>query len=269
MAAIAAVADVTWNVDYSPSSYAEEACFRTNPKQFPDRDFLICPYRYVDTHSDCQNDKWRGLPVRLHVHKRRTPIEARRIGHIVDEIVDFAARFGTKLFMFFDDTFTVHRERAVELFEALIDKKRRGHSFRPRSFLRIYSRQLARCGSPPAHARGGVRTSLVLGIETGNSNLLRAMQKGTKLDDYRAAYKMIEEVGIAKRGSFIIGHPFETVETIRDLDRLRDRTRPRRNRRQHHDAVSRTTKRLGTPMTVEGSGSPTRSTIRSCAEPSG
>ena len=61
---------------------------------------------------------------------------------------------------------------------------------------------------------------LSLGIETGNANLLRSMQKGTKLDDYRAAYKMIEEVGIAKRGSFIIGHPFETVETVRDSELL-------------------------------------------------
>jgi len=57
---------------------------------------------------------------------------------------------------------------------------------------------------------------LSLGIETGNSNMLRSMQKGTKLQDYRNAYKMIEEVGIAKRGSLIIGHPFETVETVLD-----------------------------------------------------
>jgi anaerobic magnesium-protoporphyrin IX monomethyl ester cyclase len=41
------------------------------------------------------------------------------------------------------------------------------------------------------------------------------MQKGTKLQDYRDAYRMIEEVGITKRASFIIGHPFETEETIR------------------------------------------------------
>ena len=225
MAAIVAgvVAEFTWNVDHSPKLLMtrERVSGQTLSTFFPDRESLdMSVYKYVDTSLGLvQNDAIemaRGCPFGCtFCTSRRTPIEARQIGHIVDEIIESAARFGTKLFMFFDDTFTIHRERAVELFEALIDKKRR----------RLLSDDVHFSGFTRANSldadllrlmREAGCDKLSLGIETGNSDLLRAMQKGTKLDDYSAAYKMIEEVGIAKRASFIIGHPFETVETIRD-----------------------------------------------------
>jgi hypothetical protein len=57
---------------------------------------------------------------------RRTFIRARQTGNVIDEIVASASRYHTRLFMFFHDTFTIHRDRAVELFDGLIEKKRRG-----------------------------------------------------------------------------------------------------------------------------------------------
>jgi radical SAM superfamily enzyme YgiQ (UPF0313 family) len=225
MAAIAAdvASDFVWRVDRSPKLLMtrERVSGQALSSFFPDRECLdMSVYKYVDTSLGLvQNDAIemaRGCPFGCtFCTSRRTPLEARQIGHIVDEIIDSAKRFGTKLFMFFDDTFTVHRERAAELFEALIDTKRRG----------ILTDDVHFSGFTRANSldmdllrlmREAGCDKLSLGIETGNANLLRSMQKGTKLDDYRTAYKMIEEVGIAKRGSFIIGHPFETIDTVRD-----------------------------------------------------
>ena len=43
------------------------------------------------------------------------------------------------------------------------------------------------------------------------------MNKGAALDDYRRAYEVLDEAGFEEhRGSFIIGHPHETEQTIRE-----------------------------------------------------
>ncbi len=187
----------------------------------PDRDGLnMSVYKYVDTSLGLvQNDAIemaRGCPFGcVFCTSRRTLMESRRVGSVIDEIVNSAARFHTKIFMFFDDTFTVHRGHAVELFEGLIDKKRKGdlardvhfYGFTRANTLDIELLELM-------HEAGCDKISL--GVETGDAEILRATQKGTKLQDYRTAYRMIEEVGITKRGSFIIGHPYDSEKTIRN-----------------------------------------------------
>ena len=187
----------------------------------PDRDCVdMSQYRYVDsTVGLVQNDAIemaRGCPFGcVFCTSRRTLMESRGISSVVDEIVSSASRFHTKLFMFFDDTFTINRGRATELFEAIIAKKRRGqlgqdvHFYgftraNTLDFELLKLMKLAGCDK------------ISIGVETGNYEILRSMQKGTKLSDYRTAYKMIDELGIVKRGSFIIGHPHETESTIKD-----------------------------------------------------
>jgi len=188
----------------------------------PDRYSLeMSDYRFVDTSMGLvQNDALeiaRGCPFACaFCTSRKTLIRHRTIDHVVNEIVRSAQEFNTKLFMFFDDTFTIHRNRAIELFERIIDLKRRGmlakdvhfYGFTRANTLHDYellrTLKLAGCDK------------ITLGIETGNPDILRMTYKGTKLDDYRKAYQMLEEFDITKRGSFIIGHPFETKDTIRD-----------------------------------------------------
>ena len=89
-------------------------------------------YKYVDTSLGLKPKmtrlRWPG-DAHLAAHSAQVgelPAKPGRSCPIIDEIIDSATRLGTKLFMFFDDTFTVHRERAAQLFEALIHKKRQG-----------------------------------------------------------------------------------------------------------------------------------------------
>jgi radical SAM superfamily enzyme YgiQ (UPF0313 family) len=108
--------------------------------------------------------------------------------------------------MFFDDTFTINRGRATELFEGLIQKKRSGQLGKDVRFSGFTRANTLNFELLKLMSQAGC-DKISIGVETGNSDLLRAMQKGTKLSDYRRAYAMMEELGITKRGSFIIGHP--------------------------------------------------------------
>jgi hypothetical protein len=132
---------------------------------------------------------------------------------LVKEIVDSATTHGTQLFMFFDDTFTIHRGRAEELFTEILRQKRLG-----RIPQEVHLSGFTRADTLDPDLVDLMRRAgcdkLSIGVETGNEETLKAMMKGTVLDDYRRAYAMLEDAGISKRGSFIIGHPYDTEETI-------------------------------------------------------
>ena len=56
---------------------------------------------------------------------------------------------------------------------------------------------------------------ITMGVETGNQDINNILKKGTKLEQYERAYKWAKQLGIETRGSFIIGNPYDTRETIK------------------------------------------------------
>ena len=63
------------------------------------------------------------------------------------------------------------------------------------------------------HSAGMKRISF--GIESGNQDILNCIKKDVTLEEVRQAYEWCYELGIETRGSVMIGHPFETRETIK------------------------------------------------------
>jgi hopanoid biosynthesis associated radical SAM protein HpnJ len=57
---------------------------------------------------------------------------------------------------------------------------------------------------------------LLVGYESGNQQVLNNMKKGTRLDIIRRFSKDCRELGIKIHGTFILGMPGETPETIRE-----------------------------------------------------
>jgi radical SAM superfamily enzyme YgiQ (UPF0313 family) len=98
----------------------------------PDRGCLdMTKYRYVDTSLGLvQNDAVemaRGCPFGcVFCTSRRTTVASRTIDAVINEILNSCRRHGTRLVMFFDDTFTIHRGRAEELFREIVRQKRSG-----------------------------------------------------------------------------------------------------------------------------------------------
>lgn len=186
----------------------------------PARDVLdMSKYKYVDSESGLvKNDSLetaRGCPFACtFCTSRKTSMSYRDPESILKEIIESATQYDTKMFMFFDDTFTLSRSKAEDLFSRIIWSKNKG--ILP-SDVRFY-------GGTRANAIYDMEFLLLLkeagcdkitfGIETGSDKLLKYVEKGTKPDDYRSVYAMLDEVGILKRGSFIIGFPYETESTI-------------------------------------------------------
>lgn len=52
------------------------------------------------------------------------------------------------------------------------------------------------------------------GVESGDSEILRIIGKNTSLDQIRKAFEICKELGIKTEANFILGHPFETEETV-------------------------------------------------------
>jgi radical SAM superfamily enzyme YgiQ (UPF0313 family) len=186
----------------------------------PDRDALdMTKYKYVDSESGLvKNDALeaaRGCPFKCtFCTSRMTSVTFRTPDSIVTEIIESANRYDTKMFMFFDDTFTLSRKRATELFSRIYWSKTKG----------ILPKDVRFYGFTRANAIYDMEFLLLLkkagcdkitfGIETGSEKLLKHVDKGTTKDDYKRVYQMLGEVGILKRGSFILGFPHETESTI-------------------------------------------------------
>lgn len=188
----------------------------------PDREALqMTDYKFVDTSMGLvQNDALeiaRGCPFACaFCTSRKTLIQHRSIEHVLSEILSSAERFNTKLFMFFDDTFTIHKARAMELFEEIIRLKNKGDLAKDVHFYGFTRANTLHDYELMKVMKEAGCDKITLGIETGNADILKSTFKGTKLDDYRKAYEMLDEFDITKRGSFIIGHPHESEATIRD-----------------------------------------------------
>ena len=152
----------------------------------------------------------------------RSGLRMRNVDNVLDELEMIHHRFRRQgergMVLFLDDTLTIHRARATELFEGIL---RRGIDIRFRGFTRAPSiatrngraadiefvRLMRRAGS----------TAISLGIETGSEKLNKEMNKGSTLDHYRRAYDILDAADFEeRRGSFIIGNPNETVGTIRE-----------------------------------------------------
>jgi anaerobic magnesium-protoporphyrin IX monomethyl ester cyclase len=62
--------------------------------------------------------------------------------------------------------------------------------------------------------------SLLLGVESGSQTILDAMGKGTTVDQNLAAIRAAARVGLHVRATLIVGHPYESTETLRETVRF-------------------------------------------------
>ena len=61
---------------------------------------------------------------------------------------------------------------------------------------------------------------IFFGVENGNPEMLKSMKKGITVDEIKRAFSLCHKVGIKTEASFIIGMPNETLQTIRDSEKL-------------------------------------------------
>ena len=128
---------------------------------------------------------------------------------VVDEIEDCLSNYGVEYIMFVDDTFTINQKRAIAICEEIIKRKL---VFAWRCFTRanVINEEVLRIMK-----EAGCK-HISMGVESGNQEILDKACKGIKLEEYIEAYKLFEKMGFEKRGSFILGLPYENAKTIQD-----------------------------------------------------
>jgi len=113
-------------------------------------------------------------------------------------------------FFFDDDTFTDDLPRAEEIARRLgrlgITWSCNAKANVPRKTLEIL--------------RGNGLRLLLVGYESGNQQILNNIKKGTRIDIAREFTRNCRELGITIHGTFILGLPGETPETIRETIRF-------------------------------------------------
>jgi len=154
----------------------------------------------------------RGCPNRCTFCMSDKVVRHRSAQSVVDEIEWLQREYGVKHFQFFDETFTVFRERALEMFAEF---ERRG--------IRVPWTANARADTVDQELLTAMRVAgcwrVHVGAESGVQKNLDALRKDITPQQVRDAIKMINKAGMESYASFIIGIPTETreeaLETIR------------------------------------------------------
>ena len=68
-------------------------------------------------------------------------------------------------------------------------------------------------------ARSGCK-GVFLGIESGSNRILKNMKKGAIVEFYRDGIKWLRDAGIVVVGSFLVGFPGETAETVAETQKF-------------------------------------------------
>jgi anaerobic magnesium-protoporphyrin IX monomethyl ester cyclase len=110
---------------------------------------------------------------------------------------------------FVDDTFNVPPERFKDIVRMIIKNK---YKFTWHSQFRC---QYADREMVQLMKESGCK-GVFLGIESGNNQILKNMNKAVTVEQYRKGIQWLNEYGILTFGCFIVGFPGETDETARD-----------------------------------------------------
>lgn len=175
-----------------------------------------CQYPYVSLYTG------RGCPAHCTFclwpqvttgHSYRT----RSVENVLEECAQVTRRFPEMKELFFDDdTFTADPKRAVDIARGL---GRLGLTWSTNSRANVDRDTLA------ALKDNGLRL-FVVGYESGNEQILRNIKKGVGVERARRFTRDCHDVGILIHGTFILGLPGETRQTIEETMRFAEEMRP-------------------------------------------
>jgi radical SAM superfamily enzyme YgiQ (UPF0313 family) len=135
----------------------------------------------------------------------RTPAGvAAEVRHLVD-------RYGAREILFWDDTFGLTREWTLELCDLL-----RPIGVGWSAWMRV---DLVEPDVLAHMAQSGC-WHVSYGVESGNQAVLDGIRKGFRVEDVKRAFRWTREAGIEARGTFILGLPGDTWDTMMETVEL-------------------------------------------------
>ena len=139
--------------------------------------------------------------------------------NVVDELEWLKNEHNAQAFNFLDDTLTFDKKRSYEIFDQM--KKRKvdlpwNCQTRSDQVTKDILVKMAKAGCQ----------FVSFGVESGSPPLLKAMGKGTTVEQNENAVKWAKEAGLVVAVSMIIGYPMETVETLKETFDFINRVKP-------------------------------------------
>ncbi len=138
---------------------------------------------------------------------------------VVSDIVELVERYDVREIHFYDDDFTLKRERAFEIFEKLA-----------RADTKVIWSCTTRCDLvDPELLRLMKRAGcwmISYGVESGNDRLLQIIRKGISKTTIEKAFYATKKAGLKVTGYFMVGLPGETEETLAETLAFAEKLRP-------------------------------------------
>jgi radical SAM PhpK family P-methyltransferase len=138
---------------------------------------------------------------------------------VIERELSLLHQMGAKNVVFIDDTFNVPLQRFKDICRMIIKNK---YDFNWFSFFR--------CSNSDDEAfdlmmESGCR-GVFLGIESGDANILKLMNKAANVDRYQYGIEKLKKRGILTFASVIIGFPGETDESVHNTMKLLEEASP-------------------------------------------
>jgi radical SAM superfamily enzyme YgiQ (UPF0313 family) len=173
----------------------------------------VCPFRC----AFCSERAVTGI-----YDKKLNPVRQRDPGHLLDEIIHVSRKYSLDYFKFVDATWNTSNEFSDNVVAFCEEKMKRNFnlpwdanihaSFATKEMLKIM--KAAGC-------------KLVnVGCESGSQRILNDMKKGLTVDKIKSVFKWGREVGLERRGFFLLGMPNETMEDIKLTETLVEEIQP-------------------------------------------
>jgi len=153
-----------------------------------------CPYRCTFCSQSVMAEKWR----------------ARSAKNVVQEWRHLIENLGAQEIGVLDDSANIHRQRVHELCDLLIAEKLNHVPWIPINGIRanLADEDLLR------HMKQAGCIRVAFGVETGDEEILKSIDKRVTHAQIRAAFKNAKRVGLETVGFFIIGLPGDNEATM-------------------------------------------------------
>jgi len=126
---------------------------------------------------------------------------------VVDEVGYYVERFGIKELAFYDDVFTLDKNRACAIADELL-KRGIKVCWTCETRVNLVDKELL------CHIKQAGCYAIAYGIESASPDMLNILNKDITLEQVAEAVRIAQEVGLQTIGYFMIGSPGETPETI-------------------------------------------------------
>lgn len=189
---------------------------------FPDRDlFKIQEYkRTIYGEKAVHIVTLRGCPYSCAFCDKEsvgTNVRYRSVENVLGEVDSVISKYGYKGFVIYDDIFTLNRKRVYEFCREF--KKRQVH-------WRCWSRTNTIDKELISIMKDAGLASITFGVESGDSAVLRNINKQATFEQNRKALLACRESGVPVRCSIMYGNPGENRESVKNTVKLIEETQP-------------------------------------------